>query len=179
MRFYFRCAFCCLLIVLSVGMTFGQDTSFATGPQYLMNPDPTNHGSPFLARPISTPSLALTAPPLETGASNATEGLVAGADTRTASSQRSPEADLLPLYYGAPPASIIEIGFSENQSELPHEVPASILDTGVWQATTAQALRDRGYGVTPAEAVAYSRMHIRHTTHVYTNADIDRLHGGS
>ena len=39
--------------------------TFATGPQYLMNSDPTNLASPLFARPISTPSLSLTGPPLE------------------------------------------------------------------------------------------------------------------
>ena len=44
--------------------------------------------------------------------------------------------------------------------------------------TTVQALRERGYGITLAEAAAYDKTRTRHATHVYTNADTNRLHGG-
>jgi len=175
-----RVCFCCLLFVFVLallGAGFGQDTNFSTGPRYLMN-----HGSPLFARPISTPSLSLSAadPPLEVGASNATEGLIAGAGNRDVSVPSPgalPRVDFFYFYYGTPPLSVIEISFPEASSR--RELPASILDTGVWQVTTAQALRERGYGVTLAEAAAYDKAHYRHATHVYTNADIDRLHGGS
>jgi len=45
--------------------------------------------------------------------------------------------------------------------------------------TTAQALRYRGYGITLAEATTQVKARPRHASHVYTNADIDRLNGGS
>jgi len=80
------------------------------------------------------------------------------------------------FYYGAP--YVIEISFNEESSSR-RELPASILDPGVWQITTPQALRERGFGVTLPEAAAYGKSHPRHSTHVYTNADIDRVHGGS
>jgi hypothetical protein len=165
------------LALLALGTAFGQDTNFATGPQYLMNSDPTNHGSPLFARPISTPSLSLSAPPLEAGASNATAGLAAGADNQTTSPRPSPAPELFPVYYGAPHVGFIEISFPE--SEVPQELPASILDTGVWQTATAQTLREHGYGLTVVEAAAHSKAQTRHAKRVYTNDDIDRLHGGS
>ncbi len=180
MRISCYCAFGCTLLMLSaVGMAFSQDTNFATGPQYLMNSDPTNPASPLFARPISTPSLSLTGPPLGMGADNATEGLVAGADNQTASPQRQPETDLFPIYYGARPATVIEISFPAYSESSKPELPASILDTGVWQITTAQALRERGFGVTLAEAAAHGKARKRRAPRVYTNADIDRLHEGS
>jgi ribosomal protein L3 len=79
------------------------------------------------------------------------------------------------------PVNVIEISFSGARGELssPNELPVTILDTGVWQVTTAQALRERGYGVTLVEAAAYGKARVRHATHVYTNADIERLHSGS
>ncbi len=172
MRFSSCLLGCTLLVLSALGTAFGQETNFATGPQYLMT-----YGSPLLARPISTPSLSLSAPPLEAGASNATAGLVAGADNQPASPQTYPAADLFPIYYGAPPAGVIEISFAESGAP-PRELPASILDTGVSQATTAQALRQRGYGITVAEAAARSKAALRHAKRVYTNEDIDRLHGG-
>lgn len=166
------CAFCCTLLVLSaLGMAFGQDTNFATGPQYLA------YGSPLFARPISTPSLSLSGPPLGAGASNATEGLVAGADIQTPALQRHADANLFPIYYGAPRASVIEISFPAEPSSM--WLPASILDTGVWQITTAQAREGRGYAVTLVEAAAHGKAHARHATRVYTNDDIARLHSGS
>jgi hypothetical protein len=170
-----RICFWFSLIVFSVlGAAFGQDTNFATGPQYLMT-----HGSPLFAQPISTPSLSLAGPPLQVGASNASANLIAGAENQTASAPMSdslPNVDFFPIYYGEAP--LIEISF-RGASSSRRELPTSILDTGVWQMTTAEALRERGYGVTLPEAAAYSKTHTRHAPRVYTNADIDRLHSRS
>jgi hypothetical protein len=167
-----RFSFCCTLLVLSaLGMAFGQDTNFATGPQYLAQ------GSPLFAHSISTPSLSLTGRALEVGASNATESLIAGADDQTTAPQPHSGVNLFPIYYGAPRASVIEISSPSEPSS--NRIPASILDTGVWQITTAEALRERGYGTTLAEVAAQGKARNRHATHVYTNADVDRLHGGS
>jgi hypothetical protein len=169
-----RICFWFTLIVLSAsGAAFGQDTNFATGPQYLMN-----YGSPLFLQPISTPSLSLAGPPLQLGARNATASLIAGADNQTTPAPPSdslPYVDFFSIYYGDAP--VIEISFREASSR--RELPPSILDTGVWQLTTAEALRERGYGVTLPEAAAYGRAHTRHAPRVYTNADIDRLHSRS
>lgn len=173
-----RVPFCCVLLVLSaLGMAVGQDTNFATGPQYLLT------GSPLFARPISTPSYSLSGPPLEIGATTATDSLIAGAGNQTVvppSPDALPFVDFFSIYYGGPPVTVIEVSFPEGTSEssLPENLPASILDTGVWQITSAQALRTRGYGVTLAEAAQYNKSLTRRAPHVYTNADIDRLHRG-
>ena len=170
MRF---CLCSTLLVLWAMGVAAAQDTNFANGPQYLMN-----YGSAYYARPISTPSLSLSGPALEVGASNATAGLIAGAENQTVSLPQSlPQVDLFPIYYGGRPTSVIEISFSESLP--PGGLPESILDTGTWQMTTAQALRERGIGVTVAEAAAYDKARAGHATHVYTNADIDRLHKSS
>jgi hypothetical protein len=168
-----------LVVVLGIlGAAFGQETNFATGPQYLMT-----SGSPLFARSISTPSTSLSGPPLEVGASNATAGLTAGAEDRDVSVPTSvtlPQVNFFSIYYGtnqAAPTSVIEISFSEGTSRT--ELPASILGAGVLQMTTAQALRLRGYGVTLAEAAAYDRAHAVHAKRIYTNADIERLQKGS
>jgi hypothetical protein len=183
MRVSFGCMFGCVLFVLSAfGLASGQDTNFANGPQYLINPDPTNHASPLFARPISTPSLSLAGPPLEVGATNASGVLIPGAgnqDVLPPSPDALPKIDLFPIYYGERPVSVIEISFPANSEPSQNELPASILDTGVSQIATAQTLRERGYGVTLPEAAANSRAHNGHATRVFTNADIDRLHSGS
>ncbi|HTC49418.1 MAG TPA: hypothetical protein VK722_19005 [Candidatus Aquilonibacter sp.] len=168
-----------LVVVLGIlGAAFGQETNFARGPQYLMN-----SGSSLFARSISTPSTSLSGPPLEVGASTATAGLTAGADDRDVSVSTPdalPHVNFSSIYYGtnqAVPASVIEISSSVGTSHT--ELPASILDTGVLQITTAQTLRLRGYGVTLGEAAAYDRAHAVRAKRVYTNADIERLHKGS
>jgi|SRR5580658_981517 hypothetical protein len=183
MRVSLGCMFGCTLLVLSaLGVAFGQDTNFASGPQYLINPDPTNHASPLFARAISTPSLSLAGPPLEVGASDATGVLTPGAGDQNVvppSPDALPKVDFSPIYYGSLPVSVVEISFPANSETSQNELPASILDTGVWQITTVQALRERGFGVTLPEAAANSRAHARHGTRVFTNADIDRLRSGS
>lgn len=164
-----------LLVLSSWGMAFGQDTNFATGPQYLMT-----YGSPTFARPISTPSLSLSGPPLSVGATDAAPGLEAGADTQTVtvpSPDSPPVVDFFPIYYGVIPIRVVELSFAGESSS--RELPASILDAGVWQVTTVQDLRERGYGVTLGEAAKLRKGRTRPAAHLYTNADIDRLHGGS
>jgi len=165
-------AFCCLLLTVSaVGAARGQDTNFAKGPQYLMSKGPAQ-----FARPLSTPSLSLASPVLDIGASNATEELAAGAGNQTPlpPAQAATPPDLFSVYYGEPAASTIAISVPAEAS--PRTIPPSILDTGVWQMSSFQALR--GYGATLAEAAAISKTEVRHAARVYTNADIDRLHGG-
>jgi hypothetical protein len=181
MRISFHCVLASTLLVLSSeGIAFSQDTNFATGPQYLMN-----YGSPLLARSISTPSLSLTGPPIEVGASNATAVLGAGAGAQNVlppSPDALPKIDLFPIFYGAPPVSEngqISFSYPVEPSAPPAEIPPSISDSGVGQMTTAQALRERGYGLTVAEAAAEAKERIRHANHIYTNADAARLHGGN
>jgi len=176
MRISRSCLFGCTLLILSTaGIAFSQDTNFATGPQYLMN-----YGSPLFALPISTPSMSLAGPPPEVGASNATTILTAGAGNQYVAPRSAvalPKIDFFPIFYGGPPASVVEISFAESEAS-PSPLPASILDNGVWQITTPQALRERGYGVTLAEAAAFDKARTRRATHIYTNADTDRLHRG-
>jgi hypothetical protein len=165
-----------LLAFSAVGLAFGQDTNFPNGPQYLMT-----SGSPLFARPIATPSLALTGPPLETGADNATGVLFAGAQNQTVLPPLAvalPSFDLFPIFYGPSQPQVIQISFAEGASQA-GEFPSSIRESGVVQMTTAQALNDRGIGVTVANAAAHSKAAAGHALHIYTNADIDRLRGTS
>jgi len=119
--------------------------------------------------------LSLAGSPLQVGATSATADLTAGAENQTVPERPDdalPPVDFFSFYYGAP--NVIEISFREESSSR-RELPASILDTGVWQVTTAVALRERGFGVTLPEAAAYGKAHSQHAAHVYTNSDIDRL----
>src|SRR5271156_5741364 len=85
-----------LLLLSSRGVAFSQDTSFATGPQYLMQ------GSPMFARSISTPSMSLAGPPPDVGASDAPGVLIAGASDQNVlppSAVALPKIDLFPIFY--------------------------------------------------------------------------------
>jgi hypothetical protein len=171
--FRFSLSVISLLVILSATAGFAQESNFPTGPQYLMN-----YGSPMFARSISTPSMSLSGPPLETGARNSTGDLTAGAQTQTVSvppSDALPTVDLFSIYYGQAPVSTVEVSFSGG-SYSGGELPESILDTGVGQMTTIDGLRERGYGMTLPEAAAFSKARARHASRVYTNADIERLH---
>jgi len=171
MRVSPACILLGMLIVLPAsGRTFSQDTNFASGPQYLLN------GSALFAHSISTPTLSLRGPRLEAGASDASADLVAGAENQTPAPRPPSTPNLFPIYYGRPQSSVIEISFSEESFK---PVPERILDSGVWQITSAQALSARGYGVTLAEAAARSKAQRRPAPRVFTNEDIERLHGGS
>lgn len=163
--------FCVFLILSAATPVFAQDTNFASGPQYLLT------GSPLFARSIATPTLSLQVFPLEVGASNATAGVIAGAENQTVVPQPPAPPDLFSIYYGPPTTSVIEISFGESSSVA--EIPASLVDTGVGQTTTAQDLRELGYGDTMGGFAAYEKAHARRATHLYTNADLARLHGGS
>jgi hypothetical protein len=176
MRGYFLCL-CALMVISAATSALGQDTNFANGPQYLMT------GSPLFARPISTPSMSLQDLPLDVGAHNATGVLIAGADNQTVLPPQAvalPKIDLFPIYYGVVPVSDIEISFAGSSGERSAiEIPASILDNGVGQTTTPEALRERGYGLPLGVLASRNKARAEHATRVYTNVDIDRLHGGS
>jgi len=159
-------SFCFFLFVLA-GISAAQDMNFAVGPQYLMT-----SGSPMFARPIATPTLSLDAPlpPIpslpEVGPPVADQPFVPNPEI--------PGPDLLPIYYGYAMPSVVELSSTEAASE----VPQSIIDAGVVGMTDVQALRERGYGATLGESASFWKSHKLHASRLYTNADIERLHGG-
>jgi hypothetical protein len=182
MRVIFGCAF---VAIFAAGIALSQDTNFSNGPQYLLSsvPGARSASSDFFVRSISTPSVSLSGPALEFGASNATGDLNAGAETQTIVVPEAvalPKADLSSINYGVPTANVIEISFpaASGESIAGTEIPQSILDIGVGRIMEAQYLRESDNGVTLPEAAAYGKEHIRRAMRIYTNADIDRLHGG-
>jgi len=182
MRVFFSFAF---VAICAAGTALSQETNFANGPQYLLSsvPDARSTPSNFFVRSISTPSVSLSGPPLEVGASNATGDLNAGAEAQTIGVPEAvalPRADLSSIYYGMPTANVIEVNFraASSTSIASTEIPQSIFDIGVGRIIEAQDLRENDYGVTLPAAAAYGKEHVRRATRVYTNVDIDRLHGG-
>jgi hypothetical protein len=160
--------FVCLLLVLG-GVSTAQDTNFPVGPQYLITTD-----SPLFLRPIATPSLSF-------------EGQTSGArvlfpETPPAESVSAPEAprpaNLADIYWGRANAGDKAIEIEISPSEPPRNLPPSFVDTGVALLAVDQSLQERPYGVTLAEVAAQWRAHRPHASRLYTNRDIERLHGG-
>lgn len=155
-----------LLLLVLTGMAVAQDTNFDRGPQYLLT-----NGSPMFAQPIATPIMSLPAPAREIGASDSTEGLAAGAENGTIMPPAPALPDLFPIYYGR--AWVNEIRMSSPAQSI--ELPAGLLDDGVGQVTSSQALVQQGYGLTLAQAAAQAKARARHAGRVYTNEDVNRL----
>jgi hypothetical protein len=155
-----------------VGMGAAQDSNFSVGPQYLMN-----YGSPMFLRPIATPTMSLseTAP----AAVVVPEASASSAGTSAAAQG---QVDLTRVYWGDHDATepagetggVIEISGSASAANL----PGSIVEVGVQETVDAQALRLRGYGVTVSEASAFWKVHKPHAVRVFTNRDVEKLHGG-
>jgi hypothetical protein len=157
---------CCLLFAL-MGIGAAQDTNFPVGPQYLITFD-----SPMFARPLATPSLSLDAPlpdiqPLPEIVP------VIGSQPYIPNPVLEHQPDLLPIFYGYPMPSVVELVSPESSPELPQ----SITDAGVTRMVDVQSLREWGYGVTLGETASFWKSHKPHAPRVYTNADVDRLHG--
>jgi hypothetical protein len=169
-----RIPFLSVLVFLStIPLAFGQDTNFPIGPQYLQV------GSPLLAVSIATPTLAITDPPLEKGADNATADLIPGARNQTVVPQ-FPPPNLLPVYYGEVLPRAVEANSATSTSEISlTEITENLSTTGVEEASVIQELRARGDQIVFVAAGVYRRANTIHLARVYTNADIDALRGGS
>ena len=155
----------CMLLALAA-VNAAQETNFSVGPQYLMI-----SGSPLLAQPIATPSLSLGAP-LPGIPSLPQVGPVVENEAYVANPELRHQADLFPIYYGYPMASVVEI----SAAEPPRELPASITDVGVTGMTNLQSLRMRGYGAPLGDTAAFWKTHKPRAPRVYTNDDLQRLH---
>jgi hypothetical protein len=162
------CLFCLLIALagISAAQDTNQDTSFSTGPQYLV----TSGFSSLFNRPITTPSLSLGASLPEVQSLPAV-GPVVENQPFVANFNLTRQADLFPIYYGAPVTSVVEI----TSAEPPRSLPASIVDSGVTGVTDAQSLRERGYGVPLGDTAAFWKAHKPRAPRVYTNADVQRL----
>ena len=152
-------------IFVLVGISAAQETNFPVGPQYLLT------GSPLLARPIVTPTLSLDAP-LPPIPSLPQIGPVVNDQPYVPNPELANQPDLLSIYYGYPMPSVVELESTE-----PIELPASIVDTGVGEMTNVQSLLERGYGGTLGETASFWKSHAPRATRLYTNVDIERLHG--
>lgn len=173
--------FCYVLVLTGIGVLTGisaaQDTNFSAGPQYLVT-----SGSPMFLHPIATPSLSLSAPP---SPAPVTEPLPEPPSPFAAA---PPQPDLTRIFWGE--AASAEKGpeqttepVTENLGEIEitsappsRPLPANFVDTGVTGLTNAQSLRMWGFGAPLGDAASFWKEHKPHTSRVYTNADVQRLH---
>jgi hypothetical protein len=155
----------CLFFAL-VGLSAAQDTNFPVGPQYLLT------GSPLLARSIATPTLSLETP-LPPIPDLPEIGPVIGTQPYISNPELRHQADLFPVYYGYPMASVVEL----SSAEPPRELPASLVDSGVAVMIEAPSVREQESGITLGEVAVFWKTHKPHAPRVYTNADVERLHG--
>ena len=156
-------------MMLLIGICAAQDTNFSVGPQYLIT-----GSSPSLLQPIATPTLSFTPPPVralsgESGAS--------GTEQVVYTPARVPAAEL-PQIYGAAANAGENTGEIGITSEETSPLPAGFINVGVAEMVDPQSLRENGNGMSLAQAAAFWRAHRTSVVHVYTNADIARLHGG-
>jgi hypothetical protein len=149
------------------------ETHFNSGPQYLIP-----SGSPEFLHPISPPSLSfpsgLTQSPTLVTTVSEPKADEAISDMVSAVLDEQARTVLYSMYYGYPQPNVVEIAF-RTAAEREAAPPSSIAESGIVELTSAQALRDRGYGVTLAEAAARWKAHTVRARRVYTNDDIERL----
>lgn len=170
-------------------MVFAQtaDTNFSAGPQYLMN-----SSAPGLLRPIATPSLSLSAPLVAAPTASPEPG--SGEPHTPAFPDLQTQAQIDRIYWGvsnvsntqaseasastpasnAEPSTVIELSSSQPSQPL----PAHLLDVGVTGIAAADSARVHGYGMPLGDVAAILKANKRPAARVYTNADINRLHGG-
>lgn len=161
-----------LIVIALTTICVAQDTNFAVGPQYLIT-----SGSTQFLRPIATPTLSLS--------QSAPNTVVTpeGVETQPVPAPAVPQSpvDLTRIYWGEPAAQITTETVSEieiTSPQIPPALPASITEVGVTAIVDSRSLRERGYGALLGEVAAFWKANKLHATHVYTNADVARLHGG-
>jgi hypothetical protein len=164
-----------LLVLLASG--FAQDANFPSGPQYLPPPG----ASPQFLQSIATPSLDLNAPPANPPVFEnefpAEQPPSTGPEAQTDFARIYWTGPTLPENVSEQVSEIEQTAQAANQ-EPARTLPAAFVDVGVWAIETPQFLRKLGYGESLAQAAAYWKAHKTPVSHVYTNADIQRLHGG-
>ena len=189
--------FCIFMALSAIAFSQSADTNFSTGPQYLMN-----SSAPDLLRPIATPSLSLSSPVVTAPTASAEEG--SGEPHSPAFPDLQTQAQIDRIYWGVPnvansqsaagtegaspasetstlspesnprPSSVIELSSSQPLQPLPDH----FLEVGVTSLADADSLRAHGYGMPLGDVAAIQKANKRPAARVYTNADINRLHGG-
>jgi len=147
-----------LVLVLS-GISVAQqmETNFPVGPQYLI-PEPP----PLILQPIQTPSMQPWEPYGVTSPQTGEAGPV----------MITVPADLPAIYWGAGPPAAVAVPVPV---PVPSGLPPDYIDLGVSAIATPAWLHQHDSGMSLAQVAQYWKAQHLHATHVYTNADIERM----
>lgn len=161
-----RFAFLFSVMVAMAGIAAAQqpETNFPVGPQYLITqPYPT------MLQPIATPSMQ---PGQQSGVVSPQTG-EAGPVMITI------PAYLPSVYWGyAPPGAVAVAPQPEPEPEpAPSGLPDGYVNLGVTAMASPTWLHEHDYGMSVAKTARYWKGKQVHATHLYTNADIERLNG--
>jgi hypothetical protein len=163
------------LLLILAGVSAAQDTNFASGPQYLIT-----QSSTLFLHSIATPSLSFQAEaaPAPFAAPAGVPEPVSISQVEETPAPLSTGVNLARIYWGPFPdiakqASEIEI----TAAELPTNLPASITNTGTTALVDEQSLRHEGYEMSLGETAAFWKAHAAHSSHTYTNKDVERSTG--
>jgi hypothetical protein len=183
------CFLFCVAVVSSaqsVSSAQDADTNFPAGPQYLMN-----YGFPLLFQSLETPELSLLRPRAVAPSAPAEEH--SGVPDTRSFGELQNQTQIDRVYWGVnpngtpaqiPAENVQSPNENENQNEVESSsalpspsLPPGFFDVGVTGIANAKFLREHGYTPSLAKIAAFWKTHRRNATHVYTNADIARLHG--
>jgi hypothetical protein len=165
MCFAYRFSFLCTLVLEVTLLVSAQsrETDFPLGPRYLV----TTPSTLFL-QPIATPSMSATQ----------MFGMVSPQTGQAEPITINGEPANLPaIFWGwtSPGQTTIWAVYS---SALATGLPAGFVDVGVSAIVTAEWFEEHQRNSNVAEASRYWKTHTNRATHLYTNADIDRLRAG-
>lgn len=155
-----------LLIVTMVGVAAAQqpETNFPVGPQYLIT-----QPYPSILQPIATPSLEPWQP----------SGVVSPQTGEAGPVMITIPAYLPWVYWGYVPVGAVAVVPQPKPESEPvqSELPEGYMNVGVSAIASPTWLHDHDYGMSVAQVARYWKAQRLHATHVYTNADIERLNG--
>lgn len=156
------CLFALVLFAAGDAVAQPQETNFPVGPQYLV----TTPSSLFL-QPIATPSLS---PDQQFG--------VTSPQTGEAGPITVPVPVNLPFtYWGWTVPAVVGIVPEPVPVPVPSGFPSDFVNVGVTAIATRGWMLDRDYGMSLAQAARYWKAHAAQVVRIYTNDDIERLHG--
>lgn len=163
------------LLLLIPAVCAAQDTNFATGPQYLI----TQSSTMFL-HSIATPSLSFQteAPPAPLASPAGTPESVPISQVEETPAPLPSGINLARIFWGPFPKPSAQTSATSEiaitSAETPANLPASIMDLGVTGFADTQSLREEGFGMSLGEVAAFWKAHGEHTSHTYTNKDVER-----
>jgi hypothetical protein len=158
----FACLFSLIVALAGIAAAQQPETDFPVGPQYLITqPYPT------ILQPIATPSMEPWQQP----------GVVSPESGVAGPVMINIPAYLPWVYWGYAPPGAVEVVPETEAVPAPSGLPEAYVNLGVSAIATPTWLHDHDCGMSLAQVARYWKAQHLQATHVYTNADIERLNG--